>query len=370
MDRLKDDLVEIRKNIFVSKNDPDFLKKYAKYNPTNPDILFQYAKELESKGDTVKAYEYFTKAAQYGHYQASKIVEKTAKSTAYIAGTTAIKQKTNKKDVLTPILIILLVLLLLALGTLIVYVMSHYLNIERTNQTSIYEKNTTSVVATNQPTKAEELAFVSLQSGIEYYQDKNGVYPHSLSSLVEETPENVLSVIPPTATYKQTSSGFQLGIEGIQGHAKTADGLLSLVFFEKSNELGVVKGEELLLLYPVASGKNGPPPKESVVTKRVVNPNGGDSVYGTRGLQLTDNYAIHGTNDPTSIGESVSNGCLRMNNEDVERLYPYIPLGTPFYVESDELPGTPSITFLPPFPGLPKDLEHESTPNTTYTWKH
>lgn len=370
MRHLNDFMVEIRKNMFVSKNDPDFLKKYAKYDPTNADILFQYAKELETKGQTIKAYEYFQKASEHGHYEAGKILEKTIKKTTYLAGTTAaIDQQKKKKDLLTPLLITLLLLCLLALGAMLFYFFSQFFYAERVNETTIYERNTTSAALLNEPTKAEELAFISVQSGIEYYQDKYGVYPSTLQSLVGEVPENALSVIPPSTSYEKTRSGFTLGMEGIKGHAKTADGLLSLVFYEKTNELGVLKGEELLLLYPVASGRNESPPNESMVTKRVVNPNGGDGVYGTRGFQLTDNFAIHGTDDPSSIGKNVSDGCLRMKNEEMERLYPYIPLGTPFYVETKQMPLQPSLKFLPPFPGLPANLEKESTPTMTYTWK-
>lgn len=39
--------------------------------------------------------------------------------------------------------------------------------------------------------------------------------------------------------------------------------------------------------------------------------------------------AIHGTNRPQSIGESVSNGCVRMHNDALDRLVRIAPLGTP-----------------------------------------
>lgn len=38
---------------------------------------------------------------------------------------------------------------------------------------------------------------------------------------------------------------------------------------------------------------------------------------------------IHGTNAPTSIGEAVSHGCLRVDNAVIERLAQLLPLGTP-----------------------------------------
>jgi lipoprotein-anchoring transpeptidase ErfK/SrfK len=40
------------------------------------------------------------------------------------------------------------------------------------------------------------------------------------------------------------------------------------------------------------------------------------------------NYAIHGTNNPRSIGGFVSHGCIRMYNEDIMALYRRVPIGT------------------------------------------
>lgn len=55
-------------------------------------------------------------------------------------------------------------------------------------------------------------------------------------------------------------------------------------------------------------------------------------VMGTRRLELGDGYGIHGTDHPETIGQSVSHGCVRMRNEDIERLYPMVPVGTPVYI--------------------------------------
>ena len=55
-------------------------------------------------------------------------------------------------------------------------------------------------------------------------------------------------------------------------------------------------------------------------------------VLGTRRLELGDGYGIHGTDHPESIGQSVSHGCVRMRNEDIEKLYPMVPVGTPVYI--------------------------------------
>jgi lipoprotein-anchoring transpeptidase ErfK/SrfK len=43
-------------------------------------------------------------------------------------------------------------------------------------------------------------------------------------------------------------------------------------------------------------------------------------------------YAIHGTNQPGSIGHFVSHGCIRMFNEDVTDLFGRVGIGTPVVV--------------------------------------
>jgi len=62
----------------------------------------------------------------------------------------------------------------------------------------------------------------------------------------------------------------------------------------------------------------------------------GDSrnILGTRwlGFENRDDlfgFGIHGTNDETTIGKDVSNGCVRMRNRDVEALFDLVPIGTP-----------------------------------------
>ncbi|MBY6240752.1 L,D-transpeptidase [Methylosinus sp. Sm6] len=50
---------------------------------------------------------------------------------------------------------------------------------------------------------------------------------------------------------------------------------------------------------------------------------------GARALYLGGSlYRIHGTNEPTTIGQNVSSGCIRMMNEDVVDLYDRVHVGT------------------------------------------
>jgi len=66
-------------------------------------------------------------------------------------------------------------------------------------------------------------------------------------------------------------------------------------------------------------------------------PGGPENPLGARALYLYRNgrdtmYRIHGTTAPYSIGQSVSNGCIRMVNAHVEDLYTRVPVGTRVYV--------------------------------------
>ena len=57
-----------------------------------------------------------------------------------------------------------------------------------------------------------------------------------------------------------------------------------------------------------------------------------EGVLGTHRLNLGNGYAIHGTNQPQSIGHAVSHGCVRVRNEDIEKLYAMVPVGAPVYI--------------------------------------
>ncbi len=58
-------------------------------------------------------------------------------------------------------------------------------------------------------------------------------------------------------------------------------------------------------------------------------PPGPDNPVGTRWIGLgIPSYGIHGTNNPASIGQAMSSGCIRMYNHDVEELMDLIRIGT------------------------------------------
>ena len=125
----------------------------------------------------------------------------------------------------------------------------------------------------------------------------------------------------------------------------------------RTNErrLYYVVGEGRAIRYPVGVGKAGkqwagttridgkyvkPAWSPPAVVKRDkpslpdVIPGGSPrNPMGAAALTLSGGeYAIHGTNEPGSIGGFVSYGCIRMHNRDITDLYRRVDVGTPVIV--------------------------------------
>ncbi len=117
-----------------------------------------------------------------------------------------------------------------------------------------------------------------------------------------------------------------------------------LVISKSKHTLQVYLNEHPVFTFNVATGKEQLTPEgEFYIANKIKNPwylrkniPGGDkrNPFGTRwmGISVPNTggykYGIHGTNNPYSIGNSVSSGCIRMRNKDVEWLYRHIPTGT------------------------------------------
>ena len=61
-------------------------------------------------------------------------------------------------------------------------------------------------------------------------------------------------------------------------------------------------------------------------------PGGIDNPLGARALYLYSGgkdtlYRLHGTNEPWTIGQAVSSGCIRLQNDDIADLYSRVPVG-------------------------------------------
>jgi lipoprotein-anchoring transpeptidase ErfK/SrfK len=118
-----------------------------------------------------------------------------------------------------------------------------------------------------------------------------------------------------------------------------------IIINKLTNELAFVNQNEIKNIYQVATGKTEEltPEGKFTITVKAVDPyyrkkniSGGDpnNPLGSRWIGIDANgtdgriYGIHGTNNELSIGQFVTQGCVRMQNKDVEQLFEEIPLGT------------------------------------------
>jgi lipoprotein-anchoring transpeptidase ErfK/SrfK len=64
-------------------------------------------------------------------------------------------------------------------------------------------------------------------------------------------------------------------------------------------------------------------------------PGGPQNPLGARAMYLGSSlYRIHGSNEPETIGQAVSSGCIRMMNEEVIDLYDRVQVGAAVVVEN------------------------------------
>ncbi|WP_223066402.1 L,D-transpeptidase [Paenibacillus caui] len=94
------------------------------------------------------------------------------------------------------------------------------------------------------------------------------------------------------------------------------------------HRLYLLDGDRVVRGFPVGTGTivNQTPQGEYTIVNKQPNPGG---PFGAFWMGLSKpHYGIHGTNDPSSIGKSVSHGCIRMYNQDVLALSKLVPLHT------------------------------------------
>ncbi|WP_110111761.1 L,D-transpeptidase family protein [Bacillus sp. CGMCC 1.16541] len=111
----------------------------------------------------------------------------------------------------------------------------------------------------------------------------------------------------------------------------------SIHVFLTERQLELRNKGAVMKTYPIAVGKmlTETPIGNFVIVNRQPNPGG---PFGTMWLSLSKiSYGIHGTNNPSSIGQAVSKGCIRMYNKDVNELASIVPNGTGVYIRPSRL---------------------------------
>ena len=120
-----------------------------------------------------------------------------------------------------------------------------------------------------------------------------------------------------------------------------------------SNRLSLYQGARLVRTFPVATGQAAyptplgrfrivvkwenptwyPPTQDAWAKGLKPVPPGPANPLGTRWMGISSpGVGIHGTDEPASIGYSVSHGCIRMQVPSAEWLFDHVTVGTPVFI--------------------------------------
>lgn len=239
-----------------------------------------------------------------------------------------------------------------------------------------------------------EESLAVLSSAMKHYKEKYGEWPSELSELNKPFPNNwiagtdvvmkqsfkpLLTQLRKSERIGKLDGSSHTEDEETKNNSQTQQGKpqtgaepyftqsLEVIIDLKQYRLAVVSGNVMLRSYPVGLGGDRTPEGTYKISDKVVNPNGrDDGDFGSRGMQLSDtNYAIHGTNEPDSIGKDESLGCIRMLGKDVEELFDLIPMGTKVTVGKgilSDLESAPKQRFAL------DNRQDQSNPHRTYHW--
>ena len=172
------------------------------------------------------------------------------------------------------------------------------------------------------------------------------------SSLVVDN--NQIYEVQPKNTLNSIAKKFNTTVDLLQKSNNLSDALIrpgdrlkvvnadfSIIIDKSQNTLTLKEVDNVIRIYNVSTGKdNCTPAGDFTIDNKLKNPvhykkgkivpaESPDNVLGSRWMGLSvPTYGIHGTIDEASLGQQITEGCVRMRNEEVEELYIIVPVGT------------------------------------------
>lgn len=200
----------------------------------------------------------------------------------------------------------------------------------------------------------QSLSLLLLRSALyRYAEDFEFELPESLDTLTRRFPGNYLSAIPDfgdeTLLYRPERFRKHAIWDSLHEVIALEDAHepyvfeepLTLTLYKSSFRVALESGDDVIRQYPATIGRPDEPSPNGMyqVELRVNEPISATKLFGTRALSFARGaYAIHGTNGAAPIGEALSNGCIRLENEDVEELFALTPLGTTLRIVDEPSP--------------------------------
>lgn len=173
----------------------------------------------------------------------------------------------------------------------------------------------------------------------------------TLSNPTHEGVQLVFAVIAEEGDWLQVR--LPVRPNGSTGWIKTSDVRIRkvpnhIVISKSDFKLRAYKGDELLLEVPAGIGTTATPTPVGEFYVDISIPfSNSTGAYGAYMLSVAGfsevhfnfgggigQLAIHGTNNPSSVGIRSSNGCIRLQNESILRLKDLAPTGTPVSIQA------------------------------------
>ena len=129
-------------------------------------------------------------------------------------------------------------------------------------------------------------------------------------------------------------------------HLKLVQGPLDVLIELSEFELTVLRQGTFVCRFPIGIGRDETPtphglnqvldkqinptkwPSPDDPDRRTLPPGHPENPLGTRWIGIGLGYGIHGTIEPGTVSQKSSRGCIRMRNEDIERLYDMLSEGS------------------------------------------
>jgi lipoprotein-anchoring transpeptidase ErfK/SrfK len=176
-----------------------------------------------------------------------------------------------------------------------------------------------------------------------------------------------VAVVAQVTAYAPTINEPPPGVDNNAGFQLPYEYRRQAVFYRTNEEPGtiivnthdrflyLVQGNNRAIRYGVGVGRDGfqwggihritrkaewpdwTPPSEMIARQPYLPrfmAGGSGNPMGARAMYIgTTIYRVHGTNAPETIGHSVSSGCFRLVNSEIEDLYERVPVGTKIVVQ-------------------------------------
>jgi lipoprotein-anchoring transpeptidase ErfK/SrfK len=150
--------------------------------------------------------------------------------------------------------------------------------------------------------------------------------------LVVQSKEEDPAWIPPDWHFVEMARKRGLGIVRLNRGQSIAASDGSVITVEGTDMVRKYRDGRIVPIEPGVEGREVVAGGNIVIPPFGTNQRKYKGVLGTHRLNLGDFYAILGTDQPQRFGRSVSHGCVRLRNEDIEMLYQMVPVGTPVFI--------------------------------------